>query len=143
MIPKLEGFNFEEGSFIPTAFAAAFVAMTIYRSASIGETVRAGIQSIDTGQIEAALGNWLSPGKNLVVHCHSAGSPRYFAATDQFMAHHCQRILPGRRDWLSRTGLGVHANLAQSNRARHRNCADGDGILHVCQLDHILLFESI
>jgi len=65
MIPKLEGFNFEEGSFIPTAFAAAFVAMTIYRSASIGETVRAGIQSIDTGQIEAASAIGFPPAKTL------------------------------------------------------------------------------
>lgn len=54
IVPQLQGFNFEGGSFIPTAFAAAFVAMTIYRSASIGETVRAGIQSIDRGQIEAS-----------------------------------------------------------------------------------------
>ncbi len=64
-IPKLTGFNFEGGFFIPTAFAAAFVAMTIYRSASIGETVRAGIQSIDPGQIEAASAIGFPPAKSL------------------------------------------------------------------------------
>ena len=64
-VPKLGGFNFEGGSFIPTAFAAAFVAMTIYRSASIGETVRAGIQSIDPGQIEAASAIGFAPLKTL------------------------------------------------------------------------------
>jgi general L-amino acid transport system permease protein len=64
-VPKLGGFNFEGGSFIPTAFAAAFVAMTIYRSASIGESVRAGIQSIDPGQIEAASAIGFPPVKTL------------------------------------------------------------------------------
>jgi general L-amino acid transport system permease protein len=54
IIPALQGFNFEGGGYIPTAFVAAFVAMTIYRSASIGETVRAGIQAIDKGQLEAS-----------------------------------------------------------------------------------------
>ena len=64
-VPILAGFNFEGGSFIPTAFAAAFVAMTIYRSASIGETVRAGIQSIDRGQREAAAAIGFPPVKTL------------------------------------------------------------------------------
>ncbi len=53
-VPSLQGFNFHDGFFFPTAFMAAFVAMTTYRSATIGEMVRAGIQSIDPGQLEAA-----------------------------------------------------------------------------------------
>jgi general L-amino acid transport system permease protein len=39
--------------------------MTIYRSASIGESVRAGIQSIDPGQIEAASAIGFPPLKTL------------------------------------------------------------------------------
>ncbi len=64
-VPSLQGFNYRDGFFFPTAFGAAFVAMTIYRSATIGEMVRAGIQSIDRGQIEAASAIGFSPFKTL------------------------------------------------------------------------------
>jgi general L-amino acid transport system permease protein len=65
LVPTLQGFNYEDGFFVPTAFAAAFVAMTVYRSATIGEMVRAGIQSIDKGQVEAATAIGFPPLKTL------------------------------------------------------------------------------
>lgn len=64
-VPSLQGFNFQDGFFFPIAFAAAFVAMTIYRAATIGEMVRAGIQSINSGQLEAAAAIGFSPLKTL------------------------------------------------------------------------------
>jgi general L-amino acid transport system permease protein len=64
-VPTLQGFNFKDGFFFPTAFAAAFVAMTVYRSATIGEMVRAGIQSIDKGQLEASSAIGFPPAKTL------------------------------------------------------------------------------
>ena len=64
-VPTLQGFNYQDGFFFPAAFMAAFVAMTIYRSATIGEMVRAGIQSIDPGQLEAASAIGFSPFKTL------------------------------------------------------------------------------
>ena len=52
--PLLGRFNLEGGAFLPSAFCAALIAMSIYRSVTIAEMVRAGILSVDSGQQNAA-----------------------------------------------------------------------------------------
>ncbi|MBL4907790.1 MAG: ABC transporter permease subunit [Sneathiella sp.] len=61
--PRLEGFNFTGGAALPPSFLALFVALTIYHSAYMAETVRAGILSVNQGQHDAALAIGLRPGR--------------------------------------------------------------------------------
>ena len=53
-IPELQGFNFQGGLRLTPEFSGMFIGLTIYTAAFIAEVVRAGIQAVDRGQIEAA-----------------------------------------------------------------------------------------
>lgn len=53
-IPKLAGFNFSGGLRIPPEFLALWLALTLYSGGFIAETVRAGINAVAHGQVEAA-----------------------------------------------------------------------------------------
>lgn len=52
--PELTGFNFEGGVHLTPEFTALLVGLVTYTAAFIAEVVRAGIQAISRGQIEAA-----------------------------------------------------------------------------------------
>ena len=52
--PALQGFNFTGGMVLIPEFAALVLALSLYTAAFIAEIVRAGIQSVDPGQTEAA-----------------------------------------------------------------------------------------
>jgi general L-amino acid transport system permease protein len=52
--PILSGFNYQGGLRLPPEFAGLFVGLTMYTAGFIAEVVRAGIQAVDRGQIEAA-----------------------------------------------------------------------------------------
>ena len=52
-VPELEGFNFAGGSRVIPEFVALTLALSTYTGAFIAEIVRAGIQSVDRGQMEA------------------------------------------------------------------------------------------
>ncbi|MEH6445243.1 MAG: ABC transporter permease subunit [Oceanospirillaceae bacterium] len=53
-MPILKGFNFVGGITLKPEFSALLIGLVLYTSAYIGENVRSGLQSVSTGQIEAA-----------------------------------------------------------------------------------------
>ncbi len=53
-IPILEGFNFRGGYHLTPEFIALLVGLVTYTAGFIAEVVRAGIQAVDRGQLEAA-----------------------------------------------------------------------------------------
>jgi len=61
-VPVLRGFNFQGGMAMSPEYAALVIGVTVYTAAFIAEIVRAGIQSVPHGQIEAARALGLRPG---------------------------------------------------------------------------------
>jgi general L-amino acid transport system permease protein len=61
-VPALRGFNFKGGSSLTPEFVALLIGITVYTGAFIAEIVRAGIQSVQHGQVEAARSLGLRPG---------------------------------------------------------------------------------
>jgi general L-amino acid transport system permease protein len=61
-LPALQGFNFKGGLTLQPEFTALVLALTLYTAGFIAENVRAGIQSVSKGQVEAARALGLKPG---------------------------------------------------------------------------------
>jgi general L-amino acid transport system permease protein len=68
-VPALSGFNFKGGITISPEFTALLLGLVLYTAAFVAEVVRAGIQSVNKGQREAAMSIGLKPGHvlNLVI----------------------------------------------------------------------------
>jgi general L-amino acid transport system permease protein len=64
-VPKLQGFNFKGGVSVSPEFSALLLGLVLYTAAFVAEIVRAGIQSVGRGQVEAAMAIGLRPGQVL------------------------------------------------------------------------------
>ncbi len=64
-VPELRGFNFSGGVTVSPEFSALLLGLVLYTAAFVAEIVRAGIQSVGKGQIEAAMAVGLRPGQVL------------------------------------------------------------------------------
>jgi general L-amino acid transport system permease protein len=64
-VPVLKGFNFKGGLTLSPEFVALLLGLVLYTAAFVAEIVRAGIQAISRGQVEAAMSMGLKPGQVL------------------------------------------------------------------------------
>ena len=64
-MPALQGFNFEGGITVSPEFSALLLGLVFYTAAFVAEIVRAGIQSVGSGQVEAAKAIGLRSGQVL------------------------------------------------------------------------------
>ncbi len=60
-LPILKGFNFKGGMVLRPEFSALMFGLVLYTAAFIGENVRSGIQSVSSGQLDAAKALGLKP----------------------------------------------------------------------------------
>jgi len=63
--PSLRGFNYQGGITLTPEFVAMLLGLVVYTGAFIAEVVRAGIQAVPRGQIEAARALGLTEGQTL------------------------------------------------------------------------------
>lgn len=64
-VPALRGFNFQGGVTVTPEFSALLLGLVLYTAAFVAEIVRAGIQSVGRGQVEAAMAVGLHTGQVL------------------------------------------------------------------------------
>ena len=64
-VPCLVGFNFQGGMTLSPEFSALLLGLVIYTAAFVAEIVRAGIQAVSRGQVEAAKSIGLKPAQVL------------------------------------------------------------------------------
>ena len=129
VIPEPEG-RFarpQGGAHLGGSFTALLVGLVFYTSSFIAEIVRAGIQSVSSGQTEAARSVGLSPPADLAFRHVPPGHASRHSADDQSVPEPDEELQPGRRHRVS--GPGERGELHDANSARNLLDLDGDGHL--------------
>lgn len=112
-IPHLSGFNYRGGVSLPPEFAALLFGLVVYTASFIAEVVRAGIQSVDRGQMEAAQALGLKSNDRLRFVVIPQGHARHHSSDDEPVSQPDEEFLARRRDRLSGAYFGVHGHDAQ------------------------------
>jgi general L-amino acid transport system permease protein len=63
--PTLQGFNYRGGVNVPPTFCALIIGLAVYTSCFIAELIRSGIESVGSGQTEAARALGVTPGRTM------------------------------------------------------------------------------
>ena len=135
-IPELKGFNFSGGSRVIPEFVALTLALSIYTGAFIAEIVRAGIQSVHKGQMEAGSSLGLARGLTLrLIVVPQALRVILPPLTNQYLnltKNSSLAVAIG----ISRSGLGIRGHDAQPDRPGDRNHRHHHGRLSVDLAGH-------
>ena len=113
--PVLEGFNFVGGICLIPELCALLLALSLYTAAFISEIVRAGIQGVQTGQIELQSHRFELISSNAL--CDSAAKLSNCDPPDKSVLEPHKKLISGSRDRLSRFGGCICWNSFESNRA--------------------------
>ena len=100
--PALKGFNFKGGfTIIPELLALAF-ALSIYTATYIAEAVRAGIESVPSGQKEAAKSLGLKDHIILQKVVLSSSFTSYYSSCYKSVLKSCKKLIPCNCYWIPR-----------------------------------------
>ncbi len=111
----------EGGAAVTPEFMAVLLGLVFYTSAFIAEVVRAGIQSVSHGQVEAASSLGLSRAQVDAARDPAAGAARDHPAADQPVPEPDEELVAGGGDRLS--GRGVDRATPRSTRPAARSSA--------------------
>ena len=135
-VPALQG-STSGGLTVLPELAALLLALTIYTAAFIAEIVRSGILAISKGADGGGFRPRALAHQDAAAGDHSPGHAGHHSSLDQPVSEPHQELLPGDRHRLPGSGLGVHGDDSQPDRAGHRGHRHDHGGLSRHQYHHL------